>query len=87
MELYDLIDLLNAVKNEAEAFDSKVHCTTTITRGDEGWTLSIRHKVRVNDAGDTGFSTYHRDFDNLHDLREHMRTLSIGFAFACWEEI
>ena len=89
MELYELIDLLNAVKQQAERFDAQTNgtCVTTITRGDDWWTLSIKHKIIVEDSIDINWSTYNRDFDTLHDLREHLQILSIGFALARYEEV
>lgn len=89
MELYELIDLLQSVDNEADKLRDKDICIANVTvkRNDDWWTLIVRHKVMAENDKDSYFSDYTRDFENIHDLVDHIRTLCIGLAFAKWEEV
>lgn len=89
MELYEIIDLLQFVDNEADKLLHKDICiaNVTVTRNDDLWTLVVRHKVMAENGKDSFFSNYTRDFESIHDLVNHIRTICIGLSFGKWEEV
>ena len=80
-EICDLIDLLSAVNDEAEAFARMIGPTATIEilAKDGYWTMKIKY-------GDKKYSFY-RDYETVEDLRKELQLFAISAKIMRWEKI
>lgn len=80
-EICDLIDLLSAVNDEAEAFARKIGPTADveILAKDDCWSLKLRY-------GDKRYLFY-REYETVEELREELRQFLTAAKLMMWEEV
>lgn len=80
-ELTDLIDLLQAVENEAEAFGRLIKARSIdIIAKDGFWTLKIKY------GGDETYY-YTRDFETVDELRNTVSEFTTAAKIMSWMEV
>ena len=79
-DIVDLIDLLSAVENEAEAFGRLVKGQIEILACDGFWTFKVKY-------GTNKERNYYHDYETLEDMRKDIATMTLAAKITCWEEV